>query len=58
MFGCYLLEACYFLRRNINGMNPMCETGQEDLGGVEGRKTIIIIYIMRKNLFSIKIKLN
>lgn len=34
----------------------MCEAGREELGGVEEGKTIIIIYIMRKNLFSIKIK--
>lgn len=58
MFGCYFLEACYFLKRNRNGINPMCEAGLEELGGVEGGKTIIIICIMRKNLFSIKIKLS
>jgi hypothetical protein len=37
--------------RDRKGVDPEGRGGGEELGGVEGGKTIIWIYCMRKNLF-------
>lgn len=48
MFGCFLLEACYFLMRNKKGVDLERRGGGEELGGVETVETILRIYCVRK----------
>lgn len=51
MFGCSLLEVCsHLIRQKGNGY------GWEEKGGIDGRKTIIKKYYMRKNRCLIKYK--
>ena len=51
MFGCYLLEACSFLMRDRKGVDLEGKGGGEELGGINGGKTVIRIYYMRKTYF-------
>jgi hypothetical protein len=53
MIDCYLLEACFFLVRDRKGADPEGRGGREELYEVEGGSTVIRIYCMKKNLFSI-----
>lgn len=46
MIGCYLLEACSFIMRDITGVEP--QENREEVGGIEGGETIISICSMRK----------
>lgn len=41
----------YFLVRKGKGMNPDKKGGEEKLEGIEGGKTIIIIYDMKNSIF-------
>lgn len=50
-FCCYLLDACSFLIKDINGVDPDGRGGREEVGGVEEGKTVIRIYYMRISLF-------
>ena len=40
---CYLLEACYYLLRDRNRMDPDRREGGAELGGVDRREIIIRI---------------
>ena len=51
MFGCYLLGACSFLMRDRKGVDLEGKGGGEELGGINGGKTVIRIYYMRKTYF-------
>lgn len=43
MFGRYLLETCYFPTSERKGVDLEGRGGGKNLGGVEGRETIIKI---------------
>ena len=49
MFGCYLLEACSFLMIDRKGVDPEKRRGGEELGGVQGRESIIRVYCIKKD---------
>ena len=49
MFGCYLLEACSFLMTDRKGVDPEKRRGGEELGGVQGRESIIRVYCIKKD---------
>jgi hypothetical protein len=53
VFGCYLLEACCFLKRDRKRVDLEEWGSGKGLGELEGRKTIIMIYCVGKNPFSI-----
>ena len=58
-FRCYLIEACSFLMRSRNGGDLEEQGGREDMRRVEGEKTIIKVYFMRKEtIFNLKRKEN
>lgn len=40
IFGCHLLEACSFVRRDTKVVNQNGRGSEEELGGVEGAETI------------------
>lgn len=48
MFGCYLLEACSFLKRSQGGADLRRRGGLWALGGVEGGETMVGNYCMRE----------
>jgi hypothetical protein len=48
MFGCYLLETCYFLVKDRKGLYLEGRKGGKVLRGVEGEETIIRIYCMKR----------
>lgn len=48
MFCCYLIKACAFLLRDRKRVDVDGREGEEELEEVEGRKTLIWIYYMRK----------
>lgn len=56
ILGCYVLEICSFLITNRKGVDPEGRGGVEELGGIEGEETIIIIDCVRKESFSISEK--
>lgn len=46
---CYLSEACFFfLKKRQKEVYPGGRRGREELGGVEGRKIVFILYFVRK----------
>ena len=47
-FGCYILEACYFLMKDRNGVDMEEGRGGEEVGKTEAGETIISIYHMRR----------
>lgn len=49
-FGCYLLETGSFLKKDRKGVVLEWRGGREELGGVEGGETIIMIYYNVKNV--------
>lgn len=53
MFGCYLLEACFVLIRDIKGEDPDVKGCGKEIGQVEWEETVIRDYFntMEKNLF-------
>ena len=48
MFGCYLLEICFFLMRDGNGVNLKGKEGRKELGELEGKEAILRMYYMKK----------
>lgn len=58
MFGCYLLEeACSFPMKDRKRVRTEGKEYGEELGRVEGRKIIIVIYCLRKeSIFNKKFK--
>ena len=52
LFCCYLLEGCSFQTRDRKEMGSDCRENGKEFGGVEGRKTVIRIFCMRKTIFN------
>lgn len=48
MFGGYLLQACFCLMRDRQGVDLERRGSAEELGGLKGRKTITRISCIRK----------
>jgi hypothetical protein len=46
MFGCYLLEARPFLKRDERGLDLEGRGSGEELGGEEGGETVVRKYCM------------
>lgn len=47
----FSFKSLSFLMRDIKGMDPYRRGVEEELGGVQGGKTIITMYYMRKKIF-------
>lgn len=58
MFGCWLLEACSFLKKNREGMDLVeSEVWEGNLGGLEGLKNYGQVYFIRESILNKNITL-